>query len=163
MEHEEWRPIEGFPGYEVGSLGHIRSYWKAGFASGGIPHMSEAPHLLSIHLSPYTHVAANEAGRIRSTRRYPRVSLRRDRVSHDRSVHILVCEAFHGARRSGLLVRHLDDDPNNCAAVNLAWGTPKQNKQDHTANTNKRYDTIIKELAEIRLLLGHLSDRNRAC
>lgn len=46
-------------------------------------------------------------------------------------VHRLVCEAFHGpAPESAELVRHLDGDPLNNRADNLAWGTFHDNEQD---------------------------------
>lgn len=49
-------------------------------------------------------------------------------------VHALVNEAFNGARPPGMQTRHLDGDPGNNAATNLAWGTPKQNHEDQVAH-----------------------------
>lgn len=44
------------------------------------------------------------------------------------AVHRLVCEAFHGpAPGPGYDAAHLDHDPANCAAVNLAWTTHAEN------------------------------------
>jgi len=45
--------------------------------------------------------------------------------------HAVVCEAFHGPRPTPKHeVRHLDGDPTNNAAWNLAWGTKKENAAD---------------------------------
>lgn len=50
------------------------------------------------------------------------------------SVHRQVCIAFHGQPDPGMHARHLDDDPMNNRADNLAWGTPKQNAADARRN-----------------------------
>jgi hypothetical protein len=50
------------------------------------------------------------------------------------SVHVVVCTAFHGPRPAGLLVRHLDGDPLNNRADNLAWGTFEENEADKVAH-----------------------------
>jgi hypothetical protein len=51
------------------------------------------------------------------------------RYKHFR-VHRLVLEAFHGPRPAGGEARHLDGDPTNNRADNLAWGTRKENGED---------------------------------
>ncbi len=45
-------------------------------------------------------------------------------------VHAAVCVAFHGPRPEGQLVRHLDGNPGNNQAENLAWGTSLDNEAD---------------------------------
>ena len=46
-------------------------------------------------------------------------------------VHEVVCEAFHGPKPDWAeCVRHLDGDPLNNAASNLAWGTYSENMAD---------------------------------
>jgi hypothetical protein len=46
-------------------------------------------------------------------------------------VHRLICEAFHGPPpNAGDLARHLDGNPKNNNASNLAWGTHSQNSID---------------------------------
>lgn len=46
-------------------------------------------------------------------------------------VHQLVCRAFHGEKPSPLHeVRHLDGNPMNNHADNLAWGTKSENAKD---------------------------------
>lgn len=47
-----------------------------------------------------------------------------------RTIHSLVCEAFHGRRPEGAEVRHLDGNRLNNAAENLRWGTPSENRHD---------------------------------
>lgn len=49
---------------------------------------------------------------------------------HNRKVHVLVCEAWHGPRPSGLQVRHLDGDQLNNVPGNLRWGTGSENVRD---------------------------------
>jgi len=45
-------------------------------------------------------------------------------------LHRLVAEAAHGAPPAGAVCRHLDGNPFNCAAANLAWGTYSENSAD---------------------------------
>ena len=42
----------------------------------------------------------------------------------------LICEAFHGPRPYGAVVRHLDGSKTNDAPSNLAWGTQSENMAD---------------------------------
>jgi hypothetical protein len=50
-------------------------------------------------------------------------------------LHVLVCKAFNGPPPfSGALVRHLDGDPLNNVASNLAWGTHRENAADARAH-----------------------------
>jgi hypothetical protein len=48
--------------------------------------------------------------------------------------HTLVLETFHGERPPGAVARHLDGDPGNDSAANLAWGSPKENAEDTIAH-----------------------------
>lgn len=67
-------------------------------------------------------------GGIRS--KYHSVMRRLDGRVRNYMVHSLVCEVFHGPRPDGCEVRHLDGDRRNNAAINLAWGTRKENHAD---------------------------------
>jgi hypothetical protein len=52
-----------------------------------------------------------------------------------RSVHRLVCEAWHGAKPVWAdEVRHLDGNPRNNIPGNLDWGTRSQNRLDTVAH-----------------------------
>lgn len=69
---------------------------------------------------------------------YPSVSLLRPSGKTTRkSVHRLVCEAFHGAPPSSdHECRHLDGNPENGRPSNLWWGTREENWQDRKAHGN---------------------------
>ena len=112
MSAEEWRPVPGCPSYLVSDQGRVASLrtWK------GQP----GPRILKAH--------PNHFG-------YPYVQLwgygnggSRNRLM--RSVHSLVAAAFLGPRPEGMEVRHLDGDPANCSAGNLAYGTHVDNEHD---------------------------------
>jgi hypothetical protein len=76
--------------------------------------------------------------------------------------HIMICEAFHGARPEGHLVRHMDGDRTHISPENLEYGTPLENQRDRA-----RHGTDFKgerhpharlteaEVREIRDLYDH--------
>lgn len=107
MSAEEWRPIPGFPGYEVSDQGRVRSTRRY---LG-----STAPHLLVPQ--------ADRKG-------YLRVGPRRGGRKPTKGVHIFVLLAFVGPRPEGMQVRHIDGDPANNLLTNLAYGTPSENQLD---------------------------------
>src|SRR5262249_48516871 len=66
---------------------------------------------------------------------YATVSLCHENIKVTKSVHRLICMAFHGTPRvDSLQVRHLDGDPTNNRPENLAWGTQEENWQDRKAH-----------------------------
>jgi len=108
----------------------------------------------------YAHYLATDDGDVYSTHgggfhklspsRHPRTGHLRVRVFEDHlprrkngrcysdvGVHVLVCEAFHGPRPPGALVRHYPDpDPANNRPDNLAWGTDAENAADRTEHAD---------------------------
>lgn len=70
----------------------------------------------------------------RSPKGYLRVSMCHENVKVTRSVHRLICEAWHGRPMpTTLQSRHLDSDPANNLPSNLAWATQAENWQDRRA------------------------------
>lgn len=114
---EEWRPVVGFEGfYEVSSIGRIRSVDRViPYRDGRKPKRFPGKVLAQmINAKGYPALQLKACGRIRG-----------------RTVHILVCEAFHGSRPSpDHEVRHLNGDPADNRVENLAWGTRAENAQD---------------------------------
>jgi transposase len=54
------------------------------------------------------------------------------------SVHVLVAEAFHGARPDGMVCMHINGNPSDNKADNLMWGTQSENKA-HELQHGTRY------------------------
>lgn len=105
MSAEQWRPVAGFPEYEVSNLGRVRD------AS------TKALRQPFMNSNGYWRLRAYRAGR--DYRKY---------------VHTAVCEAFNGPRPDGMECRHLNGDPLDNRAVNLAWGTHAENMRDVIAH-----------------------------
>ena len=62
-------------------------------------------------------------------------------VLYNRPLHSIVCRTFHGLKSEpGLVARHLDGDSENNCAVNLKWGTRKENARDKKRHAKKRDD-----------------------
>lgn len=111
---EVWAAIPGHEGrYEASSEGRIRS----------IPRFSPR------------RVRGKVLSQIVNKRGYLSVGLTSGRVE----VHKLVALAFIGPRPEGMDTRHIDGDPLNPRASNLAYGTRSENVQDmlaHGRNVN---------------------------
>jgi hypothetical protein len=115
VDEEEWRPIEGQPGYEVSSLGRVRSLERVIMRSNGRPHPWPGRVLKPGHTKIKTMI-------------YQHVVLGKKRSFF---VHALVCAAFHGPRPSlKHEVAHWDGDGWNCRSANLRWATHADNHAD---------------------------------
>lgn len=112
---EEWRPAPRLEGYEVSSLGRMRS-WRN---RRGWP--LEEPVIVG-HVNGDGYMVHSPTHGGRQVR-----------------VYRLVCEAWHGPAPEGKpMVRHLDDDPSNNVPANLAWGDAGDNARDRSRNGNSR-------------------------
>jgi hypothetical protein len=126
-EIEEWRSVAGYEGYyEVSSLGSVKSLARV-----------------------VTYRRNDGTARTKTIREiiltgqltwcgYRSVLLSRHNKATPRTVHSLVCEAFHGPRPGGFWVAHNDGDPSNNRASNLRWATPTENSADTTAHGRRR-------------------------
>jgi hypothetical protein len=66
---------------------------------------------------------------------YRSISMCHNNQKVTKSVHRLVCMAFHGTPpKPSTQVRHLDGDPNNNVPSNLKWGTQEENWLDRKAH-----------------------------
>lgn len=107
MEGEEWRPVVGFPAYQVSNRGRVRSShtWRGQrdrILIGGT----------TIKGYPYVQIIAPGGG------------------AKARAIHVLVAQAFIGTRPADMEVRHLDGNAKNCLVSNLAYGTHRENELD---------------------------------
>jgi hypothetical protein len=111
MAEVEYRNIQGFPGYRVGSDGSVWSSLRGG---------------------EWRRLKPRNNGSRSPCRKgyYQAVRLSRGCESFSKLVHVLVLESFVGPCPEGMETRHLDYDPRNNRLVNLRWGTRGENIED---------------------------------
>jgi hypothetical protein len=100
----DYRDIESFPGYRIGSDGSVLS-------SRGCKDWRPLRTYVGTH-------------------GYFAVGLRKDRKHYVKTCHTLVAITFLGPRPKGQEVRHIDGDRLNCRLENLCWGTHSENSLD---------------------------------
>lgn len=142
IREEFWRPVVGFEGlYDVSSEGRVKSIARGVGAKGGFARWTQNRIL-------------------RPTPRrtgYVVVSLSREGENEYRSIHRLVCEAFHGPPPEGHVVRHLNGVPYDNRSDNVKWGTPQENSND-----SKRHGVLVESL-KTHCRYGHTySEKNTA-
>jgi len=116
---EIWKPVPGFDGYEVSSMGRVRSFRK-----GALNYLKAA-----INGNGYFHVV-----------------LRKNGGSYVRRVHQLVLIAFKGTRPRGKECAHLDSNKINNRLDNLQWVTRSQNQKMRAAQFPESYAHTRKRL-----------------
>lgn len=100
---EVWKPIEGFPEYQVSSFGRVRSSRRWG---------------------RFKVMNPSKIGE------YKRLALHADSKPKGFYVHQLVYRTFYGPVPQGLQIRHLDGNAQNNHICNLSVGTSKENHAD---------------------------------
>lgn len=124
---EQWRPVVGWPEYEISDLGRVRSVERVVMRRNGVPQTVRSKVLSTPPASHgYRNVGLHRPGQ------RPRVEL----------VHRLVLEAFVGPCPPGLECRHRNSDHHDNRLRNLRWGTRADNNRDivkhgHHHNANK--------------------------
>lgn len=115
MTTVEWRDSRSWPGYQVSSAGQLRLTIKR---------RSRSPRILHGNLMSNGYVM------VQTTFNGKKVAA---------TIHRLVCEAFHGPVPSRAhQVRHLNGIRNDNRAINLAWGTGKENAADRRRHGRDR-------------------------
>jgi hypothetical protein len=107
---EIWKDISGYEGcYQVSNLGRVRS----------------CDRYVEFHRGTRLH--KGKLLRPRERAGYLAVALSAYGIQKDKSIHVLVAEAFHGKRPQGFEVNHADTDKHNNYASNLEYLTPSEN------------------------------------
>lgn len=129
---EIWRPVEGWPGYEISSHGRVR----------GLRGWILTPR---VHTHGYLRVSlCDGAGKV-----------------VDAYVHQLVCEAFHGPCSAGYECDHRDKVRSNNHWANLRWRTPVANKADRNFARGERNGSAkltVSQVADVRAMLPRQSN-----
>lgn len=113
---EIWRRVPGHKGYEVSSLGKVRSTDRIVLCSGTVKGLYQSRKIGRV-LKPG-----------RKTCGHMSVVLGRSAGSH--SVHALVMSAFVGPRPTGCEIRHKNGNPADNRLVNLEYSSRSRNGQD---------------------------------
>jgi hypothetical protein len=144
VAEEQWRPVPGWPRYEVSDAGRVRT-WKV----QGPPYTKRAaePRALAVHAvgSGYLSAPLSQPG---STRR--------------RYVHRLVLEAFVGPCPPGMEACHNNGLKTDNRLENLRWDTHRNNVADAaghgTVSRGRRHLEAIRSGAEPRTARTRLTE-----
>ena len=150
MSEVQYRDISGFPGYRVGDDGSVWSCLKRkGITGGG------SRFVIGKNWTELTPRKTN-AG-------YWRVTLYRQKIRHELTVHRLVLEAFVGPCPKGKECGHENGNASDNRLENLSWKTPSENQKDRARHGRKnigqgRYGrkTTPEQVVEIQALRGKL-------
>lgn len=104
---ELWRPIRGFPNYEVSSRGQIRR----------------------VHSNRILKQMTNPHG-------YRVINLYKSGVMKQLKVHRLVCTAFYPNRDAKPYVDHIDNNRTNNQITNVRWSTHSENGMNRAKHCN---------------------------
>lgn len=124
MTSETWRPVLGWPCYEVSSAGRVRSLDRkmdvSHYKNASLHTRTYLGRVLQETVSPHGHrfVYLYHAGRKKGRR----------------PVHRLVLEAFVGPCPDGMEGCHNDGDPSHNEVNNLRWDTHRGNAADRVAH-----------------------------
>lgn len=112
---ERWKPIDGWPGYEVSDHGRVRSCkWPGGKNRQYLIDPTRGWRIL----------------RPGPRNGYLSVILADHERRHQESVNVLVLKMFVGPRPEGHHAAHNDGNKHNNALDNLRWATPPDNNAD---------------------------------
>jgi hypothetical protein len=132
IEGEEWRDIEGHPGYQVSDHGRVRGKMRM-VINRGRPHM-KMPELQGIHADKHNYLFVRLSHMGTTKKRY---------------VHQLVCEAWHGEKPADdYSVDHIDRNRGNNIPDNLRWASREEQNANRVLNPNKGSKSNLSKLQE---------------
>ncbi len=134
MEIEIWKPLERivlkngkvfeFNGYEVSSLGRVRTYKKR-YGLG--------PDRNTLNKEPYLIFGRKDHHGYTQFCLYDN-----NKKKHNFRTHVLVMQTFKGVPKAHEIICHWDDDKDNNKLSNLRYATHKDNGLDRIRNQKMR-------------------------
>lgn len=116
---EIFKVIEEYPAYRVSNQGRVQTRWQMGGYYNGYK-VKDRWKDLKPHQEPKGYLSVN-------------LSNGKDKPKRFR-IHTLVANAFLNKETEGLILRHLDSNPQNNHVDNLKWGTYLENENDKIEN-----------------------------
>ena len=113
---EEWRPIEGFPRYEISNKGRVKSFTNPNKPKILRPHQLKSGYLM-VHLAKGEEWGSNETECVR--------------------IHKLVADAFIPNPLNRCHIRHINQDRTDNRVENLRWTTPEESANDPITKANR--------------------------
>jgi hypothetical protein len=113
ISEEIWKPVPDYPGYEISSLGRLRSYWKIGQKENTLS--IEPQRIINQTIAPSGYFVANLA----KNKRYKTYQ-----------IHRVVLLAFVGPCPPKFVCCHKDGNRLNNILSNLRWDSYKGNEAD---------------------------------
>lgn len=121
LTSERWAWVPGYEGhYEVSSQGRVRSVERTVMRK----------HNKTERLVSFTYRAQPMRAWIAKATGYPMVTLRREGIKKQLSVHVALLEAFVGPRPPAHVACHFNGDPRDNRVENLRWDTQAANVAD---------------------------------
>lgn len=114
--NEEWRPIEGFPRYQVSNKGRVKSFTNPNKPKILRPHQLKSGYLM-VHLAKGEEWGSNETECVR--------------------IHKLVADAFIPNPLNRCHIRHINQDRTDNRVENLRWTTPEESANDPITKANR--------------------------
>lgn len=116
-KEEIWRDIDGYPNYQVSTLGRVKSLNYRNTKKEKV-------------LKP-----------IKDKDGYLVINIRNEKKQKTIKIHRIVCEAFLPNKYNLQEVNHLDEDKTNNNVTNLEWST-----REHNCNFGSRNERISKKV-----------------
>ena len=114
--NEEWRPIEGFPRYQVSNMGRVKSFTNPKKPKILRPHRLKSGYLM-VHLAKGDEWGSNETECVR--------------------IHKLVADAFIPNPLNRCHIRHINGLRDDNRVENLRWTTPEESANDPITKANR--------------------------
>ena len=114
--NEEWKPIEGFPRYQVSNMGRVKSFTNPNKPKILRPHQLKSGYLM-VHLAKGDEWGSNETECVR--------------------IHKLVADAFIPNPLNRCHIRHINQDRTDNRVENLRWTTPEESANDPITKANR--------------------------